>query len=91
MGHPICVMEPKLNHSFETWQGISLAMLGQATELIVLLLDGVNTSAGVRAEVAFARERGLPVWDMRPDINTQGAYYLSPQLLDNCKELSGEQ
>jgi len=67
MGHPISFMsKDRLGHDFAAWEKTSLTLLGAATHLVVLLLPGVSASAGVRAEIGFARKKGLPIWTLHP-------------------------
>jgi hypothetical protein len=72
MGHPISIVGGgALAHDFAAWEKTSLALLNAAT-LLVVLLPGVAESTGVRAEIGFARKKGLPIWTLQPD--GQGAY-----------------
>ena len=47
--------------SWETWEKFDKAMLQRCDELIVLTLTGWETSRGVQAEIAFAKEINLPI------------------------------
>ena len=52
--------------SWAFWRPVDLVMLGRCNELVVLKLDGWETSEGVQAEVARARLLGLPVSYLEP-------------------------
>lgn len=45
----------------EFWLGQDLPLLARCDELHVLCLPGWEASKGVQAEIAFARERDIPV------------------------------
>ncbi len=49
------------------WQDFARAYLSAAKRLVVLCIGGWETSIGVRAEIAIAVERGIPVEFMRLD------------------------
>jgi len=51
----------ELPHTFEFWEALDLPIIGICSELRVLPLPGWSTSAGLKAEAAFAVERGIPV------------------------------
>ena len=46
---------------FEYWQKINRGMLSGASKLVVYCMKGWSTSAGVRAEIEFAKQCGIPV------------------------------
>ena len=62
---PIVHSHPLANHGlgadWDFWAAHDRAMLGLCEALVVLELPGWQQSVGVRAEVAIARELGLPV------------------------------
>ena len=69
--HPIAVAHD-LPGDFAFWQRQCLSYLDAwATELWVLTLEGWEESCGVRAEIGYARELGLPVFLMDEDGNLQ--------------------
>ncbi len=35
-----------------------------APYMVILMLDGIHSSEGVAAEIAFARKKGLPLWQL---------------------------
>lgn len=60
--HPIALHG--LEGTWEQWQEFDKAILGACSELWVLQLDGWDVSRGVAAEIAFAKEWGLPIrWE----------------------------
>ena len=68
---PICHTHPiatlcKLPGHWEYWKQYDETMLSRCDEIWVLCLDGVETSKGVNAEIALAKELGLPVWYVYP-------------------------
>lgn len=54
-------MDGDLPKDFEFWQAYCRVMLRACGKMIVLMQDGWKESVGVKAEVAIAREMGLPV------------------------------
>lgn len=48
----------------EHWMEFDLTILAICQKLVVLKLDGWDRSNGVRREIAFAKERGIPVEEM---------------------------
>jgi nucleoside 2-deoxyribosyltransferase len=49
----------RLNGDF--WMEQDLPLLAKCDEIVVLCLEGWEQSSGVQQEIAFARERGIPV------------------------------
>lgn len=47
--------------TFEAWRELDLGILAICTEIHVLPLPGWSRSVGLAAEIAFAKERGIPV------------------------------
>jgi len=43
------------------WKKVDLDYLSSCTDLFVLRMDGWKDSVGIRAEIDFARENGIPV------------------------------
>jgi len=58
--HPIA-LAGDLPKDWEFWQAYDRAMLRACGKLAVLMQDGWQESVGVQAEIAIARELGLPV------------------------------
>jgi len=58
--HPIA-LSGDLPKDWEFWQAYGRAMLRACGKLSVLMQDGWQDSVGVQAEIAIAREMGLPV------------------------------
>lgn len=58
--HPIAV-HGGLRTDYATWDRYNVEMLGKCIRLVVLRLPGWEGSVGVQAEVAKAREWGMPV------------------------------
>jgi hypothetical protein len=62
---PIAHSHPLVEHGVPTdwsfWERQDRAMLACCGELMVLMLDGWDQSAGVREEICIAREMGKPV------------------------------
>ena len=48
------------------WMQQDIPMLERFDELCVLLLPGFLESAGLKQEIAFAGERGMPIWYLDP-------------------------
>lgn len=68
MGHPIAAMSggTAQGGSFERWRRECLAMLDACDAVVVLALDGLHASEGVRAEIRRAAYTGKPVRLMVP-------------------------
>lgn len=65
MGHPIneaC----GFTGAWKFWEALDRAYLNASRELIVLKLPGWETSVGVTAEIAIAKELGIPVSYLDP-------------------------
>jgi hypothetical protein len=63
--HPIQVMHD-LPCDWEYWKKTCLAYLGCCYKLIVLQLDGWDTSTGVTAEIKLALDMGLEIEYIKP-------------------------
>lgn len=63
--HPLA-QQIALPTDFAFWQNYCLGMLERARELWVLTLPGWRDSKGVRAEIAFARKRRIPIFKFTP-------------------------
>jgi len=64
-GHAIA-QRHDLPLEFEWWQHQCITMLGLASRLIVLQLDGHAESVGVAAEIAFAEKHGISIGYVNP-------------------------
>jgi len=58
--HPIA-LAGDLPLGWDFWQGYDRAVLACCERLLVLMLDGWESSVGIRAEIALAQEMGIPV------------------------------
>lgn len=47
--------------SWDFWKSYSETLMNSCTELVVITLDGWETSTGVQAEIKLALERNLPI------------------------------
>ena len=61
----LLTVEQGLGVDWTTWEAHCLGMLAVADRVRVLCLPGWESSEGVRAELAFARELGKPVSFLR--------------------------
>jgi len=68
--HPL--VEFDLPTDWQSWERIDREFLRRCDEIVVLMLEGWETSAGVRAELAFAAEVGLPVHFLESDLANSG-------------------
>lgn len=58
---------PELNHwKNDEWLAFDFALLGRCDMLVVLMLPGWDTSHGVQAEMAFAKEKGIETLLIEP-------------------------
>lgn len=65
--HPLTeFMAPELCMDFDFWMRADLAILKDAAELHVLMLDGWHTSRGVNREVEYADQIGIPIYRVQP-------------------------
>ncbi|RIK72916.1 MAG: DUF1937 domain-containing protein [Planctomycetota bacterium] len=62
--HPIA--QHGLPTSWEFWRAVDLEYLLQCEALVLLRLPGWERSVGVRAEIALARQWGMPVIELDP-------------------------
>lgn len=74
---PICHTHPiatlcKLPGHWEYWKQYDEAMLSRCDEIWVLCLEGVEQSKGVNAEIQLAKELGIPIWYIYPQLD--GSY-----------------
>lgn len=58
--HPIAT-RIDLPRTWDYWAQFDLAILATCSQLLVLKLDGWQKSTGVRAEIEYAEEHGIPV------------------------------
>ena len=63
-----------LGGDWETWAALDHALIDACSEVVVLLIDGWKTSAGVAAEVEYARSIGLTVYYYNPETETIFAF-----------------
>ena len=54
-------LECNLPHTREFWWGVNKYMLDKSDELWVLLMDGWDTSDGVKQEIEYAKSIGLTI------------------------------
>lgn len=50
----------------EQWLAFDLGVLAACKKLLILKMEGWDLSKGVRREILFAQERGLPVEELDP-------------------------
>lgn len=61
-GHPMSQhLPPRLLKDHDFWMGQCLPILAAADELWLLPMEGWSVSRGVREELAFAEQHGIPV------------------------------
>jgi hypothetical protein len=58
--HPIAE-ECELPKGWDFWESFDRAYLSASKLMVVLCLDGWQTSTGVTAEIGIAREQGIPI------------------------------
>ena len=58
--HPILV-RCELPHGWDFWKRFDTEFIVASSKLIVLKLDGWDSSKGVAAEIAMAKEAGIPI------------------------------
>jgi hypothetical protein len=63
--HPL--VQYGLPGDWEFWRQFDSVVLARCDELVVLELDGWDSSAGVEEEIALARDAGLPVRHLAAD------------------------
>lgn len=65
--HPLCeFMAPEKCMDFDLWMKVDLAILKDASELHVLMLEGWHSSRGVTREIEYADQVGIPVFRVQP-------------------------
>ena len=74
--HPLVAYGLPTDWAF--WQRVDVEHLRRCDEVVVLMLDGWDRSAGVREEVRLARELGKPVRYVVPKDAQPGA--VSPRI-----------
>lgn len=72
-----------LPKAWSFWKSLSLDMLRNCHGLLVLQLPGWTTSAGVAAEIKYAREKGMPVLLLPADGNPNEAIPYETEALRN--------
>lgn len=65
--HPMALLGD-LPLDFEFWQDYNRAWIEACSRLIVLTLDGWRESVGVRGEIAIAKELGIEIEYLGPNI-----------------------
>lgn len=63
--HPIAV-RCELPRGWDFWERFDREFISASEEVVVLMLDGWRESKGVTAEIAIARELGIPVTYLKP-------------------------
>lgn len=77
--HPIAV-RCDLPKGWEFWEKYDREMLGLASRLVVVTMDGWQTSRGIAAEIAIAQHLGIPVEYMAvPDACREMALTSAPK------------
>jgi hypothetical protein len=61
---PLLTMAPHVPKTH--WMEFDLAVLSFCKKLVVIKVDGWETSWGVQKEIAFAKERGIPIEEIEP-------------------------
>lgn len=61
MGHPIACAYPSLPTDWEYWKRFGTEFLYASDKLLVAMMDGWDSSAGVIGEIAIAKEMGIPI------------------------------
>jgi hypothetical protein len=65
--HPIAIANPSMPQcDFDYWMKFDEAFLCCSERLLVLMLDGWEESKGVAAEIAIAKEMGIPIEYLGP-------------------------
>lgn len=59
-GHSIAVRHD-LPTDWEFWKNHCLALLGQSVRMIVIMMDGWESSTGVKAEIEYCVNSGIPI------------------------------
>ena len=59
-GHPLAV-RCELPRDWEYWRRYCAEMIGNASKLVVVKMDGWEDSVGIKGEIAIARRLGVPV------------------------------
>ncbi len=62
--HPVASYGMK--GSYDVWQRFDESMIERCDEVWVLMLDGVEGSVGIKAEMEYARKLGRPVHTIMP-------------------------
>lgn len=65
--HPLVeFLDPQKCMDFDFWMKADLAILKDAAELHVLMLEGWHGSRGVQREIEYADQIGIPVFRVQP-------------------------
>ena len=65
--HNVPIKEMEILTSWEEWKPYDLTMLSLCNQMIVYQLPGWETSRGVQEEIAFAKEKNIPIVEMKPE------------------------
>lgn len=60
------ILQDLVNLPGEHWMQFDLAVLSICQRLLILKLEGWKSSKGIQIEIAFAKERGIPIEEMTP-------------------------
>jgi hypothetical protein len=64
--HPIAAL-CELPLGWDYWEKFDSSYLGVSNKLVVLMLDGWQTSTGVTAEILLAKELGIEIEFLEPE------------------------
>lgn len=59
--HQMVLVDSRLKGSFDNWRDIDLCALDHSDELWVVKMPYWKDSTGVQAEIAYAKEAGIPI------------------------------
>lgn len=65
MSHPVA-MDASLPGDWQFWKAFDTAMLARCQKVVVIDIEGTSTSVGVQAEIAIAKDFGIPVEYLKP-------------------------
>lgn len=60
-------LSKKIGKGWKYWQDHDELMLSKCDELWVVMLDGWENSKGVKGEIAYATDRGIPITYIKPE------------------------
>lgn len=64
--HNIPIKNLGIITTWEEWKPLDFAMIDQCDQLIIYQMEGWETSRGVQEEVAYAKEKNIPIIEMKP-------------------------